>query len=222
MEETNAGLYSGSKSNKGFDPEILAVQAELIDAALAAMKAPRAAHIVINEPNKAKLKELQRIIARWSENELKSKSLWLYCLEVRPRLKELHLHLHVIGDGLTQEHLVFLNRKLSTIGESKIQKRKISKLRLRTDLDTGEIQTNSDGSFGRTGSIYWSCLRKETLDYKERFSYLAKYQTKETTSGEWSYSKNTLRIIQQQGDKQHGTDHNTNNNQTNHIKDQGS
>lgn len=179
-------LSSSEKARDGFFVPILQRQSQLVDEALATMTRPRASHIVIYDPDLESFqRNLPTILKRWSEKHLGSQCLWLYALEIRPRKKQKHIHLYVIGDGLTYDRLVFLRYQLAKMGKKVKLCRRERECVEEIDPETGEIRQVFS-------SVYHELsVPRELDDFFPRFSYVAKVFSK---TNEPVYSASRLGI----------------------------
>jgi len=188
-------LNTSTKGSLGFYSQHLQTIYSLMLTARTRMNRPLVSHLVIDAPALNALNEISRELKRWykkrygsgkadTESDIKKVS-YFACLETRPRNQREHLHVMVIFDSLPNNStsLAILSERLSKLSKTKdckIQYRKSEARPLNVDQETGEIRTNTNGGLSRLGSTQYHNLITELLDAFERFSYLAKVQTKDS------------------------------------------
>lgn len=164
---------------------------------------PLASHFVIDSPKAKAINSLSQELNRWKNERLNTSEAVRYftCLETRPRSKQKHLHILVIyqkpinNEGFLSTSLNLLTERLSKLSKTNsatLCKRMTSARSMIIDPEFGVIKVNEEGSITRLGSPYYHNLATEFNDAFERFSYLAKVQTKaekQIYGANWSKSR---------------------------------
>jgi len=173
-------LNPTKKGFKGFYQEILDDLLRLFSEAKSTFTIPRVAHFIIENPKDNIFDLLQIYIKRWLKARDKARERestnfkYLAAIEIKPTLKETHVHLCIIFDDLTTGELYKLEDYLYKLTkDAKEDNAKLFYRKRRPD----EINT----------SKHWHCINTNEFDAFTRISYLAKVFSKITTNEKPNY-----------------------------------
>lgn len=191
------GLYRGTKSREGFIYSMLNRLDLLVRCAIEKMERPRAFHLILENCSEEDFKKISGTLRYWAasrserrDSSMRNQVLYLAAKEIRPRLSTRHTHLHVIGDGVQYDDIVFLKKALRLYSDQVVlKKRKLEFMPWDTDISTGVIRTDPETGVPKRKGLRWCHdLKNELNDYFCRASYICKVSTKVSLYS-WSSSK---------------------------------
>lgn len=173
-------VYSGPKADEGLILPMVDWMIEAIEIVKEEHHRPIAFHMILNEPNFKKLKELPGLLKRFAKRRKKDTqhSETIYYIighEVRPRNKQRHSHLWVFCDNFHSLERSMLADLLERQGYAEKVK----------------IAMRDKSLFGTDwqGNVWYHSVRVEPDDMILRASYITKHATKtEEKRRRWSAS----------------------------------